>query len=191
MPKNTKWNFNKTDLPDVFEIQPFCSYDNRGFFLKDYTRDIFLENGIKYDLKETFYSFSKKNVIRGLHFQREKQMPKLVRCLSGKILDVVCDLRNNSETFGKWKTFILSDENMKQLLIHGGFAHGFMALEDSLVSYKCAEVFSPEFDDGIIWNDTDINIEWNIPEGTEIIISDKDKNLQTFKEFKEKYKGLI
>lgn len=190
MCQNKKWNFKETDLLGVFEIEPFCSYDNRGYFLKDYTHEIFLQNNINYDLKETFYSFSKKNVIRGLHFQREKQMPKLVRCLSGKIFDVVCDLRKNSKTFGQWKAFILSEKNMKELLIPGGFAHGFLALENSLVSYKCAEVFSAEYDDGIIWNDPDIKIDWNIPENTEIIISDKDKSLQSFRVFKEKYKSL-
>lgn len=190
MPENSKWSFKETELSGVFEIQPFCLCDNRGFFLKDYTHDIFLDNIVDYNLRETFYSFSKKNVIRGMHFQREKQMSKLVRCLSGKIFDVVCDLRENSNTFGKWKEFILSGENMKQLLIPGGFAHGFLAIEDSLVSYKCGEVFCAEYDDGIIWNDPDIGVNWNIPENGEIIISEKDKNLQTFKEFTSKYKYL-
>lgn len=190
MLENIQWKFNKTNLSGAFEIQPFCTYDNRGFFLKDYSQEIFLENDINYVLKETFYSFSKKNVIRGLHFQRENQMPKLVRCLSGKIYDVICDLRKNSPTFGRWESFVLSEENMKELLIPGGFAHGFMTLEDSLVSYKCAEGFSAEYDDGIIWNDADININWNIHENTEIIISEKDKSLQSFREFKERYKGL-
>lgn len=190
MSENKIWNFKEACLSGVYEIQPFCSYDSRGYFLKDYTREVFLEHNINFDLKETFYSFSEKNVIRGMHFQREKQMPKLVRCISGKILDVVCDLRENSDTFGQWKSFVLSDENMKQLLIPGGFAHGFFALENSLVSYKCAEVFCAEYDDGIIWSDPDVDIDWGISENTEIIISEKDKNLQTFSEFKEKYKGL-
>ena len=190
---NQQWNFSNTEFNGLYLINPFCSFDSRGYFLKDYSEEIFLKNGISYTLKETFYSFSQKGVIRGLHFQRVKQMPKLVRCINGSILDAVCDLRKDSPTFKKWKTYILSGDNMTGLLIPGGFAHGFMALEDSLVSYKCGECFAQEFDDGIIWNDPDIGIDWN-PEAQigirNPIISDKDSHLQTFKEFLDKYGGL-
>ena len=190
MNTNHQWNFKETSLKGVCEIQPFCAYDIRGFFLKDYSDEIFRQNDLDYELKETFYSFSNKNVIRGLHFQRCHQMPKLVRCLKGSISDVVCDLRKGSPDFGKWISIILSEENMKELLIPGGFAHGFMALEDSLVSYKCSETFYKEFDDGIVWNDPDINVDWKLDNTNNIIISEKDSHLQTLKEFIAKYKGL-
>lgn len=190
---NQQWEFSKTEMEGLYMIKPFCAFDSRGFFLKDYSDDIFLQNGIVYRPKEIFYSFSHRDVIRGLHFQRKRQMPKLVRCVNGKILDAVCDLRKNSPTFKKWRTFILSGENMAQLLIPGGFAHGFMALEDSLVSYKCEECFDAEYDDGIVWNDPDIGIDWKIGNNigdTGFIISNKDRNLQSFQEFMGRYGGL-
>lgn len=190
MSKNSSWRFKTTELNGVFLIEPFCANDNRGYFLKDYNENVFKENGIDLIVKESFYSFSQKNVLRGMHFQREKQMPKLVRCMSGKILDVVCDLREDSKTFMKYQKFILSAENMNELYIPGGFAHGFLAFEDSLVSYKCGECFVSEFDDGIIWNDKTLNIAWDTDGESKIIISEKDKNLQTFKEFREKYGSL-
>ncbi len=187
---DSQWSFRESSLSGVYEIQPFCASDNRGFFLKDYSSEVFSKNNIEYKLKETFYSFSEKNVVRGLHFQRQKQMPKLVRCISGKILDVVCDLRKDSPSFGKWISFVLSGENMKELLIPGGFAHGFLAVENSMVVYKCAEVFNNEYDDGIIWNDKEIGVDWGISGNTEIILSQKDRNLQTFNEFVSTYGSL-
>lgn len=185
-----QWSFSETAFKELYKIQPFCMPDNRGFFLKDYSDEIFKQNGIDYNLKEVFYSFSHKNVIRGMHFQHEKQMPKLVRCIQGEILDIVCDLRENSETFGKWQSFILSEENMTELLIPGGMAHGFLARKDSLVAYKCAENFCKDYDDGIVWNDPDLNIDWQISDDVCPIISEKDMQLQSFKEFSDKYKAL-
>ena len=190
MSRNSAWNFKSTELDGVCLIEPFCAVDERGYFLKDYNENIFKENGIEFVVKESFYSFSQKNVLRGMHFQREKQMQKLVRCMSGKILDVVCDLREDSKTFMKYQQFILSAENMNELYIPGGFAHGFLALENSVVSYKCGECFIGDYDDGIVWNDKTLNIAWDIDDESEIIISKKDKNLQTFKEFREKYGSL-
>jgi dTDP-4-dehydrorhamnose 3,5-epimerase len=110
--------------------------------------------------------------------------------MSGKILDVVCDLREDSKTFMKYQQFVLSAENMNELYIPGGFAHGFLALENSVVSYKCGECFIGDYDDGIVWNDKTLNIAWDIDDESEIIISKKDKNCQTFKEFREKYGSL-
>lgn len=190
MCNNSSWNFKSTDFEDVFLIEPFCALDNRGYFLKDFNSDLFEKNDIDFIVKESFYSFSKKNVLRGLHFQRERQMSKLVRCMSGKILDVVCDLRKDSPTFMKHQKFILSADNMNALFIPGGFAHGFLALEDAVVSYKCGEVFVSEYDDGILWCDKTLSIDWGVDDISKIVISEKDKNLQSFEEFRGKYGSL-
>lgn len=137
------------------------------------------------------FTFEKiKGVIRAIHFQREKTQPKLVRCLSGRIFDVVVDLRRDSKTFGKWQGFYLSGENNEELLIPGQCGHGYLVLEPSIVLYKCSEKFYGEFDDGIIWNESELNIQWPIEGIGDIILSGRDKNLQTFSEFKERYGGL-
>lgn len=186
-----KFSFQKTEVEGLYLIDPFVAYDDRGCFIKDYSQEVFEINGIIYDLKEVFYTHSHKGVMRALHFQREKQQAKLVRCVSGKIFDVVCDLRKGSKTFKKWISFELSGVNKKELLIPSGCGHGYLVLEPSIVSYKCAEKFYGEFDDGIVWNDTDLLIDWPLNQVDEVIISDKDKKLQTFKEFMRKYDGLV
>lgn len=185
-----KFSINKTEIEGLFHIKPFVAYDERGYFLKDYSKEIFEQNGISHELTEVFYTNSYKGTIRAIHFQREKQQAKLVRCVSGKVFDICVDLRKDSKTFGKWVGFYLSEENKDQLLIPEGCGHGYLVLEDSIVSYKCAEKFYGEYDDGIMWNDEDISIEWPLHEVENLILSDKDKNLQTFKEFKETYGGF-
>ena len=142
---------------------------------------------------EVFYTTSYKGVIRALHFQREKQQPKLVRCIHGHIYDVVVDLRPNSPTFKKGLGFDLIGEKHNEILVPGGCAHGYLVLEESIVSYKCAEKFYGEFDDGIMWNDPDIGIKWGLERigGEEkLILAEKDKKLQSFGEFMFKYGGL-
>jgi dTDP-4-dehydrorhamnose 3,5-epimerase len=134
-------------------------------------------------LKEVFYALSRKGVIRGIHFQRVKEQAKLVRCIKGKIFDVVVDLRKNSPTTGQWEGFYLDEDNKNEILIPPHFGHGYLVLEDAIVSYKCAEKFYDEYDDGIIWNDKTINIDWNIRQDSKIILSERDKNLQTFQDF--------
>lgn len=179
-----QFSFKKTTLDNLILINPFVAFDNRGYLIKDYSRKIFKENKIQYDLKEVFYTNSKKGVIRAIHFQREKQQAKLVRCVYGEIYDVVVDLRKDSPTFGKYEGFYLSEENKKQLFIPEGFGHGYLVLKDSIVSYKCNENFYGEYDDGIIYNDKDLNINWPIHLVDEVIISTKDKELQSFDTFK-------
>lgn len=190
---NRVFSFKETDIKGVIEVIPFNVDDVRGCFTKDYSKEIFANNGINYDLEEVFYTTSHRGVIRALHFQRVKQQPKLVRCIYGHIYDVVVDLRKDSCTFKKWLGFDLSGENQKELLVPAGCAHGYLVFEESVVSYKCAEKFYGEYDDGIVWNDTDINISWPIEKIggiNNIILADKDKRLQTFSEFINKYKGL-
>jgi len=187
----TKFDFQELDLKGAFKIQPFYATDERGGFMKDYNIDMFKANGIKHELKEVFYTISKKGVIRAIHFQLVKQQAKLVRCVSGHIYDVIVDLRPGSPTFGQWRGFDLTGENQVELYIPQYFGHGYLVLEDSVVSYKCGEVFYGEGDSGIMYNDPDINIQWPFEKigGIEnMIISEKDKNLMSLKEYIEKVK---
>lgn len=181
-----KFEFQELELKGAFLIKPFFADDNRGGFIKDYNVDIFRDNGIEHELKEVFYTISKKGVIRAIHFQLVKQQAKLVRCVSGHVYDVIVDLRPNSLTFGKWLGIDLTGENMYELYIPQFFGHGYLVIEDSIVSYKCGEVFYGEGDSGIMYNDPDICIKWpfaKIGGQSKLIISDKDLNLQTFKEY--------
>ena len=181
-----KFEFRELELKDAYAIQPFFASDHRGGLIKDYNVDTFRANGITHDLKEVFYTLSKRGVIRATHFQLIKQQPKLVRCVSGHVYDVIVDMRPDSATYGKWLGFHLTGENMLSLLVPAGFGHGYLVIEDSVVSYKCAEVFFGEGDSGIMYNDPDIGIDWpmELIGGAEnLIISEKDLNLMSFREY--------
>ena len=183
-----KFNFKELDLKGAYLIEPFCATDERGGLIKDYNIDVFREHGIKHDLKEVFYTVSKRGVIRATHFQLVKQQAKLVRCVSGHVYDVIVDLRPDSSTFGQWRGFDLTGDNMRCLLVPEFFGHGYLVIENSVVSYKCAEVFFGEGDSGIMYNDPDVGIKWpmELIGGTEkLIISEKDKKLMSFKEYVE------
>lgn len=189
-----KFDFQELELKGAYLIKPFYAPDERGGFIKDYNVDTFIANGIDHELKEVFYTISKKGVIRAIHFQLVKQQPKLVRCVSGHVYDVIVDLRPESETFGKWLGFDLTGENMNSLYIPPFFGHGYLVLEDSVVSYKCGEVFYGEGDSGIMYNDEQIGIEWPFDKigGIEsLIISEKDKHLMSLEEYIAKIQKLI
>lgn len=189
-----KWEFKETGLPGAYEITPFFADDVRGGFIKDYSKEVFQQNGINYDLSEVFYTVSHKGVIRALHFQRVMQQPKLVRCIHGSVYDVIMDLRKDSPTFLQWKGFFLSGENRTELLIPKGFGHGYLVLEDSIVSYKCAEKFYGEYDGGVKFDDPELGIAWpyELIGGKEnVIIAEKDQNLPTLKEFLESYGNFL
>jgi len=182
-----KFEFQELDLKGAYLIKPFFASDDRGGFVKDYNIDTFTSNGITNPLKEIFYTISHKGVIRAMHFQLDKQQSKLVRCIKGKVYDVIVDLRKDSPTFGQWRGFELSEDNRFELYIPEYFGHGYLVLEESVVSYKCGEVFYPEGDSGIMYNDPDLNIDWPFDKigGIEnLIISDKDKELMSFEEYK-------
>ena len=186
-----KWDFQELDLKGAYLIKPFFASDERGGLIKDYNIDVFKEHGINHELKEVFYTLSKRGVIRATHFQLIKQQAKLVRCVSGHVYDVVVDLRPNSPTYGQWRGFHLTGENMNSLYVPKYFGHGYLVIDDSIVSYKAGEVFYGEGDSGIMYNDPDIGIEWpfELIGGKEnLIISEKDLNLMTFKEFTESVK---
>lgn len=187
----TKFDFKELDLKGAFKIQPFYATDERGGFIKDYNVDLFRINGIEHELKEVFYTISKRCVIRAIHFQLVKQQAKLVRCISGRIYDVIVDLRPDSSTFGQWQGFELTGENQKMLYVPEYFGHGYLVLEDSIVSYKCGEMFYSEGDSGIMYNDADINIQWPFEKigGIEnMIISEKDTNLMSLNDYLQRVK---
>lgn len=184
------FKFLETELKGAFLIKPFYATDERGGFIKDYNVETFREHGIEHELKEVFYTISYKGVIRAIHFQLGHQQAKLVRCIKGKVFDVIVDLRMGSETFGRWVGYELSEQNRDELYIPEHFGHGYLVLEESVVSYKCGEVFYADGDSGIMYNDPDIGIDWPIELiGGEqsLIISDKDRELMSF----EAYQQLI
>lgn len=184
-----QFQFEELPLKGAFLIKPFYATDNRGGFVKDYNVDTFRSKGINHDLKEVFYTISKRGVIRALHFQLGKQQAKLVRCISGHVYDVIADLRPESPTFGKSLGFHLTGENRFSLLIPEYFGHGYLVIEDSVVSYKCAEVFFAEGDSGITYNDKTLAINWpmELINGEDnLIISEKDLNLMSFDEYRKK-----
>lgn len=188
-----KFNFEETEIEGLIKINTFNADDIRGCFTKDYSREVFELNGMNHKLEEVFYTTSHKGVIRALHFQREKQQSKLVRCIYGHVYDVVVDLRKDSKTFKKWLGFDLFGESYDEILVPAGCAHGYLVLEKSIVSYKCGEKFYGEYDDGIMWNDKDLDIAWPLEKvgGIEnIVLADKDKNLQTFRQFMTMYGGF-
>lgn len=184
-----KWEFKELELKGAYLIKPFYATDDRGGLVKDYNIDTFKANGIDYELKETFYTISKRGVIRSTHFQMEIPQPKLMRCISGKVWYIMVDLRPESETYGKWLHFDLSGDDVTSLLVPAGFGQGYLVLEDSMMSYKAADVFYGPGDAGIMYNDPDIGIEWPfelIGGKDNLIISEKDLNLMSFKEYTEK-----
>ncbi len=188
-----KFEFRETEIEGLYEITPFDAEDIRGCFTKDYSKEVFEANGICHDLAEVFYTTSHRGVVRALHFQREKQQPKLVRCICGHVWDVVVDLRKDSPTFRKWLAFDLVGDNRKEILVPAGCAHGYLVLEESIVSYKCAEKFYGEYDDGILWNDPDLAVAWPLDlvgGAGKVILSDKDLGLQTFAQFMDRYGGF-
>jgi dTDP-4-dehydrorhamnose 3,5-epimerase len=156
------FEFKPLDIPGLVLITSLAFQDERGFFMETYKHSDFARFGIREQFVQDNHSFSKKNVLRGLHFQcSPKAQGKLVQAVAGEIFDVAVDLRTGSRTFGKWVSETLSGENHRMLYIPAGFAHGFYVLSDSAhVTYKVTEEFSHEHDAGVAWNDPDIGISW-------------------------------
>ena len=188
-----QFEFGETSIPGLVKIQPFSADDVRGRFIKDWSHKAFEEAGIDYHLEETFYTVSRPGVIRAIHFQREHQQPKLMRCISGRVVDCVVDLRPGSPAFKRYELFEMSGDNLVEILVPGGCGHGYLVIEESVMSYKCSENFYGEYDDGIMWNDPDLGIAWpleRIGGAGRVILADKDKNLQSFADFMSTYGGL-
>lgn len=186
-----KFDFQEMDLKGAYIIKPFYATDDRGGLIKDYNIDTFRANGIDYELKETFYTISKRGVIRATHFQLIKPQPKLMRCISGKVFYIIVDLRLDSETYGQYRSMILRSDEPVCILCPAGFGQGYLVIDDAVMSYKASEVFYSEGDSGIMYNDPDIGIEWPfemIGGKGNLTLSKKDLNLISFKEYTEKMK---
>ena len=176
------FEFERLQIPDVVLVKPKVFGDNRGFFMETYKKSEFIKNGITDEFVQDNHSKSGAKVLRGLHYQEPPYgQAKLVRCPRGRIYDVAVDIRPNSKTFGKYVKVELSEENKFMLYIPDGFAHGFVVLSDGAeLLYKTSGEYTPQADRGIIWNDNDINIDWNID--FEPILSEKDMTQKTFRE---------
>ena len=175
----------ETFLKGCFILEPKVFGDKRGNFFEIFNQKEFeKETGLKINFVQDNQSFSQKGVLRGLHMQKGiHAQTKLVRVVKGKVLDVVVDVRKNSSTFGKHFSIELSGENNKQLFVPRGFLHGFVTLENNTIfSYKCDNYYNKDAEDGVIFNDKDLGIDWNLKE-KEIVVSEKDEKLMSFKDF--------
>ncbi len=184
----SKFKRIETGIEGLVVIEPTVFGDDRGFFMETYSKKDFEEVGLTMEFVQDNHSKSKKGVFRGLHFQTQMSQGKLVRVIAGAVLDVAVDLRRDSKTFGRWYVVELSSENKRQFYIPEGFAHGFLTLEDNTeFLYKCTNYYAPEYDNGIFWNDKDLNIDYDLEKFgitiSEILLSEKDQKLQSFKNF--------
>ncbi len=176
------FEFERQKIEDVILIKPKVFGDNRGFFMESYKKSDFFANGIEVEFNQDNHSKSVKGVLRGLHYQENPYgQAKIVRCGRGRIYDVAVDIRPESKTFGQYVKVELSEDNKHMLYIPVGFAHGFVALSDEVeLLYKASGEYNPQADRGILWNDPDININWEID--FEPILSEKDSKQPTLKE---------
>ena len=174
----------ETEIKGVFIIEPKVFGDNRGYFFESFSQREFESVIGPVTFVQDNQSKSSYGVVRGLHFQKPPHaQAKLVRVVKGKVLDVAVDLRKDSPTFGKYMAVELSDENHRQVFIPKGFAHGFSVLsEEAVFQYKCDEYYAPESEAAIAWDDQDLNIDWKVP-AEDVVLSAKDRNHPTLKEF--------
>jgi dTDP-4-dehydrorhamnose 3,5-epimerase len=170
------FEFIRMDIPEVILIKPKSFKDDRGFFVETYKATDFHKNGITDNFVQDNHSKSTKGVLRGLHYQKLPQpQAKLVRCISGEILDIAVDIRKGSPNYSKWVGIKLSEDNQEMLYVPVGFAHAFIVLSETAeVLYKTSNEYSPPDEAGIIWNDPQIGVDWKI---SEVLVSEKDKKL--------------
>ena len=170
-------NIITTNLPGVIVIEPKVYVDKRGFFLETFREDVLLQAGINAHFVQDNHTRSSQGVLRGLHYQMTQTQGKLVRVATGSVFDVVVDVRSSSPTFGQWYGTELNEDNIKMIYVPPGFAHGFVVLSETTdFIYKCTDYYHPESEQGIAWDDPDLNIDWSIAEIAEkISLSDKDK----------------
>jgi len=180
------FTFTRLEISDVVLVEPKIFSDNRGFFYESFKESDFLSYGIIDKFLQDNFSHSVRGVIRGLHYQNPpKSQAKLVTVIKGKIFDVAADIRKKSPTYGKWVSEILSEENHRSLYIPEGFAHGFCVLsEQADVTYKVNNEYSPQHEQGIIWNDQTLNISWPIEKP---VISEKDQQLSSLEKLKNDF----
>ena len=173
----------ETGFNGLYELEPNVFGDARGYFFESFRKEVYRDLGIEEDFIQDNESFSVKGTLRGLHFQENPHaQAKLVRVVKGKVLDVALDIRKDSPTYGKHHTVLLEAEKHNMFLVPAGFAHGFIALEDSVFFYKCSNYYNKESEGGILWNDPALNIDWGIENP---IVSEKDKELQNFSVYQQ------
>ena len=176
-------------IPGIKIITPQVHKDDRGYFFESFNSKDFKNLGLPPIFLQDNQAFSKKGTLRGLHYQLKYQQGKLVRVIQGEVFDVAVDIRRGSPTFGKYEGFYLSDKNNKIMYIPEGFAHGYVVLsETAIFQYKCTDIYHPEDEYGLLWNDKDLNIDWSVKKP---ILSIKDNNLPTLKSIDEKYLPTI
>jgi dTDP-4-dehydrorhamnose 3,5-epimerase len=177
-------NIAPMNIDGVYELIPNVFEDERGSFIKVFNDDLYKKNNLNFNLREQYFSFSKKNVIRGMHFQLPpNDHDKLVYCIQGAVQDVVLDLRTTSKTYGEYCSIYLSSEKFNMLYIPSGFAHGFCSLtDDACMVYNVSSVYNPESDSGVAFNSFGYN--WNI---SNPIVSDRDRQLSLFNSFKSPF----
>lgn len=178
----------RSKLEGAFLLKPKVFKDSRGYFIEAFNKEKFQNaTGINTEFIQDNESGSQKGSLRGLHFQKPPySQAKLVRVVVGKVQDVLVDLRSDSPTYGQYQSYILSDENKHQLFIPRGFAHAFLTLSDyAIFSYKIDNVYHPASDSGIIWNDPELNINWEL-DNDNLILSEKDSSLQSFATYSNK-----
>ena len=169
-------------------ITPTVFGDERGYFVETYNYNDYAAAGVDVTFVQDNQSASKRGVLRGLHFQINYPQDKLVRVIKGEVFDVAVDLRKGSPTCGKWHGVILSEENKKQFFVPKGFAHGFLVLSEyAEFCYKVTDFYHPGDEDGLMYNDPALGVEWPIPEGMELILSEKDTKHESFERYLEKY----
>ena len=173
--------FRQTKIQGLIEIFPKLWGDERGVFFESFRKKLFTKNGISLEFVQDNQSFSEKGVLRGLHMQHQPHTQgKLVRVITGKVLDVVVDIRKESPTFGQHEKFVLDSKLNNMVYVPPGFLHGFLTLEDAIFSYKCTDYYNKPAEGGVIFNDKFLGIDWGI---TNPIVSEKDMNLLGFKDF--------
>ena len=178
--------FKHYEIEGIVEVIPDIFEDNRGFFFESYHEEKFREHGINDKFVQSNQSFSRKGVLRGLHYQMEPHaQAKLVRVVKGSALDIAVDIRRHSPTFGQYCQCTLTEKDNNMLYVPAGFAHGFLALEDCVLQYMCSDLYHKASEGGIQWNDPTLAIAWNM---TDPIVSEKDLKLQSFKAFTKDYK---
>ena len=182
----SNFTFTETKIKGLYVIDVKTYGDDRGYFMETYKEDDFMSAGLNYRFVQDNQSSSRKGVLRGLHFQKRFPQAKLVRVLKGEVFDVAVDLRKGSDTYGQWVGVLLSESNKKQFMIPRGFAHGFVVVSEyAEFAYKCDELYHPEDEGGIIWNDPNIAVKW--PDVGEVILSEKDKKNPRLSECKMEF----
>ena len=172
----------ETNLNGLVVIKPKVFEDDRGYFFESYNQNLFKEAGLNLEFVQDNQSLSQKGVLRGLHFQNAPfAQGKLVRVITGAVFDVAVDIRKNSKTYGQWYGIELTEKNKSMMYIPTGFAHGFLTLQDNTIfSYKCTNFYNKSSEDCLLWNDKDININWNFDQP---LLSSKDLEGKNFKNF--------